>query len=220
MNPSPADVLLRISRKVMPAHRRDWAKAMQAESACLSGTAATRWAVGCLIAAIKARLSVMQFGTLRIPRWVMFVEVIGSFLPLSVGWYAVAFGQPGVLRHPLNLVEQTYNSVPGGPYIMAMLFSSIVVWLLGPLGLVLGLRYVFTGRGLRSRVLGYALIGVPLAYVVLGIIGGYLAGPPDFAPPAWSLAVAFMLLPLACVAHLMYLGKPAAPVINTGLAPG
>jgi len=219
MNRSPAAALLRISRKIMPAHRRDWAEAMHAESAHLSGAAATRWAAGCLIAAIKARLLVMQIGTLRIPRWVMFVEAIGCFLPLSAGWYAIAFGQPGMLRHPPHLIEQTYIAFPGGPYIMTMLLAGVLVGLLGPVGLLLGLRYVFTGQGLRNRLLGFTLIGVPVAYSVLGLIGGYLAGPPDFAP-IWSHTIIFLLLPLACVAHLMYLEKPAAAAVGPGLAPG
>lgn len=201
---------LLVAGRIMPRTGTDWFAAMQAEIEHLPPGAARSWAFGCVVAAIKLRLSAMQVGTLRIPRWVMLVEAVGSFLPLTLGWYAIAFGQPGVLRQPLSIIDLHYLPYPGGPYIMTMLFSGLVVGLMGPVGLFLGLRYVFTRRGLGNRVFGYALIGVPLLYAVVGVIAGYLAGPPGFSP-IWPHTIAFLLLPVACVAHLMYLATTAPP---------
>jgi hypothetical protein len=202
-----ASSLLRLAEKIMPREHAEWIGAMRAELAHMPSRAALTWAFGCVVAAIKRRLVPMQLGTLRIPRWVMFVEVIGSFVPLTLGWYAITFGQPGVLRHAWDLIDRTYQSVPGGTYIVTMLLTGIVIGLLGPVGLFLGLRYVFTGRALGNSVLGYTLIVVPLVYAVIATFAGYLVGPPDFAP-IWSLTIVFTVVPVACVAHLMYLARP------------
>ena len=199
-------LLLLTAGKIMPRARADWLAAMRAEISYLPPRAALSWALGCVFAAVKQRFFPMQTGTLRIPRWVMFVEAIGCFGPLTFGWYAIAFGQPGVLLRSWDVIDNTYAMFPGGPYILVMLISGLVVGLLGPIGLFYGLRYVVTGRGIGNRTLGYSLVVVPPLYAVLGTIAGYLVGPPDFSP-IWSHTIVLTVLPIACVAHLMFLAR-------------
>jgi hypothetical protein len=42
------------------------------------------------------------------------------------------------------------------------LLINSVIGLLGPAGLLLGLRYVLTGRGIESRILGWTLAAIPV----------------------------------------------------------
>lgn len=205
-----AFLVFRLAGKIMPCERGEWVEAMRAELPHMSARAALIWSTGCVITAIKQRVVAMRVGTLRIPGWVMFVETIGAFGPLTMSWYAVALDQPGVLHYSWNTISTHYLPFPGGPYIITMLLTSVVVGLLGPIGLFFGLRYVVTGRGIASRMLGYSLLIVPLLSVVIGTIAGHLVGPADFEV-RWSHIVGFfgfILVPMACVLHLMFLERP------------
>ena len=201
----------------MPRERADWIAAMHAEVAPLPPAAARAWAFGCVVAAVKQRLVPMKIGNLRVPRWVMLIEALGSFVPITHSWFAITFDEPGLLRHPWRIVVDNYVSFPGGTYVLSMLLAACVVGLLGPIGLFLGLRYVVTGRGIEHRAIGYALIGMPLAMAVYGVIAGYLVGPPDFAL-FWSPTIVLGLLPLVCVAHLMYLARRDGGPLTTASA--
>jgi hypothetical protein len=208
-------LLFRLAAKIMPRERAEWLEAMRAELPHMPRHAALAWSAGCVITAIQQRLIPMKVGTLRIPGWVMFIEAIGAFGPLTMSWYAVALDQPGVLLYSWKTMGTHYLPFPGGPYVITMLLTSVVVGLLGPIGLFFGLRYVVTGRGIASRMLGYSLVLVPLLYVFVGTIAGYLVGPADFEV-RWSHVVGFfgfILVPMACVLHLMYLERrePAQP---------
>jgi hypothetical protein len=204
-----AFLLFRLAAKIMPRERAEWLEAMRAELPHMPGHVALSWSAGCVITAIKQRLVPMKVGTLRIPGWVMFVEAIGAFAPLTASWYAVALDQPGVLHYSWRTISTHYLPFPGGPYVIAMLYAAVVVGLLGPIGLFFGLRYVVTGRGIASRMLGYSLVILPLLSVLVGIIAGYFVGPADFGVE-WSHIVGFfgfILIPMACVLHLMYLER-------------
>jgi hypothetical protein len=204
-----AFLLFRLAAKIMPRERAEWLEAMRAELPHMPSHSALSWSAGCVITAIKQRLVSMRVGTLRIPGWVMFIEAVGAFGPLTASWYAVALDQPGVLHYSWEAVSSNFLSFPGGPYVMTMLYTVVVVGLLGPIGLFFGLRYVVTGRGIASRRLGYSLVIVPLLSVVVGTIAGYLVGPADFEV-RWSHIVGFfgfILVPIACVLHLLYLER-------------
>jgi hypothetical protein len=176
-----------------------------------------RWAFGCLVAAIKQRFAPMDTGTFRISRWVMLIETLGCFVPLTIGWLDLNFGPSGIIRHTPEIIERFYLSAPGGAFIVSMLFAGAVVSVLGPIGLWLGLRYVFVGRGIRNRTVGITLIGVPIALNVLGTIAGFLVGPEDFKV-SFEVTLLFVILPVVGIAHLMYLAKPETPTSAVALA--
>lgn len=196
--------LMQFAARVMPPSQRDWIDAMQAEMDHIAGFDRVRWAFGCLVATLKARLFPMATKNYAVSRWVMAVEALGCFGPLAFAWYEITLGASGVIHLSRDIIEKSFMHYPGGPYILAMMTTGVITALAGPLGLALGARYVLTGRGLHSRLLGCALIGLLAAYCVLGAIAGYIAGPANFAVP-FDETLMFCILPIAAIAHLMYL---------------
>jgi hypothetical protein len=83
--------------------------------------------------------------------------------------------------------------------------------LVAPIGAFLGLRYVWRGRALDNRPLGYALITLPLLQTLAGIIGLMVLPDDQFAGNP-ALFVLMTVLPVAGVVHLMYLARPATPM--------
>lgn len=54
--------LMRLGRRILPAESRDWAAAMEAELGEMKGSAALRWATGCLWVACRERLAALVRG--------------------------------------------------------------------------------------------------------------------------------------------------------------
>jgi hypothetical protein len=202
--------LLAIARRLMPPHQVRWYDAMRTEITYLPAHAAVRWAAGCLFAAIQARFTAMQTGNFKISRLVMAIETIGCFGFLTLGWFEITFGASGVVHHSIDVIERNYLPYPGGAYIVGMLFAGAIIGLIGPIGLMLGARYVLAGRALASRALAWACIGALLGYMVLGGIAGRIYGPPDFQP-SFAMALLFSLLPIAGIAHLHWLSRSGTP---------
>ncbi len=206
-----ASLCMRLAQWLLLAQNAEWGRAMRAELSYLSNESdRLRWAFGCLVAAIKQRIVPMDTGTFRISRWVMLIETLGCFVPLTIAWLDLNFGPSGIIHHTPEVIERFYLSAPGGAFIVSMLFTVAVVSALGPLGIFLGLRYVLMGRGIRLRAAGMVLIGVPITLSVLGTIAGFLMGPDDFNVRLEDTLL-FVILPVVGIAHLMYLAKPATP---------
>lgn len=204
---SPALFCLRLAEWLLRKQHAEWGRAMRAELSYFSNEhERLRWAFGCLIASIKQRTVPVDTGTFRISRWVMLIETLGCFVPLTIGWLDLNFGPSGVLRHiPENIAS-------GDGFIVSMHFAVAAASVLGPIGLFLGLRYVFSGRAINSRAVGITLIGLPLALSVLGAIAGFLAGPEGFHV-SFQAASLLVILPVVGIAHLMYLANPPAPQV-------
>lgn len=213
----PARCLFALARSLMPPARRDWWEAMRAETAYLPKHDATRWALGCLFAAFRERLMPMNTNDFRVSRWVMLVETLGCFGPLTLGWYEITFGDSGVVRHTWNVVAKYYLPIPGGAYLFAMIVLGAIVGLVGPIGLWLGMRFVAMGRALKNAALGYTLFAAPLVYGLAGFLGRFF-GPPDFHPDP-AMTILFVILPAAGIAHLVFLARPA-PSVGVGSLAG
>ena len=204
-------MLFGLAQRLMPPGRAEWLDAMRAESEQLHGADRTRWAFGSFITALKQRFAPMDTGNYRVARWVMLVESVGAFGPLTLGWWEVTFGASGLLRLSPAIIEKHFMSVPGGPYILSMQIAGGIIGLLGPVGLFLGLRYVLTGRGLLNRGLGWTFVAIPIAAHVLGTLAGFIVGPQDFAYTAfgfWFYTVMLTAVPAAVFWHLMALARP------------
>jgi hypothetical protein len=214
---SIAAVLMNLARRLMPPGREIWFEAMRAESHYLEGAERLRWAFGCVITAIKQRFAPMDTGNFRVSRWVMLVETLGAFGPLTLTLWEITFGGSGLARMSPAIVDKVFMHWPGGPYIFAMQIVGGVVGLLGPIGLFLGLRYVIAGAGLRNRTLALTLMGVPIVAHVLGTIAGFVVGPDDFAFSLSGFGLYTVLLtavPVGVIWHLAILGwrtESAAP---------
>jgi len=209
-----ADVLLRLANRVTPPERGEWSRAMRAESAYLPESARLRWALGCLVAAIKLRFTPMQTGSLRINPWIMVVESLVCFAPMLLVWWQVSFRDPGVLTHDLAPFERYLVDVlrmPDARTVIWMLYGYAVCSLVGPVGLFLGLRYALLRRGLRNRVLGYGLIAAAIAMSLSGALNNFWVGKGDL----WERipqVMMFTILPAAGIVHLMFLGRSSPPV--------
>jgi hypothetical protein len=205
-----ANICVKFAAWLMRHERGDWALAMRSEIQYVNSSDQLSWAASCVIAAIKQRLVPMRTGNFRISRWVMLVETLGCFGPQALGWYLMVFEQPGIIHYSLAEIERWYLPLPGGTFIISMLIAGAVVGVIGPIGLVLGLRYVLFGRALDNKALGAVLIGAPILLTIFGWIAGVFFGPPDFRP-MFDVTFVFTCLPVAVFAHLMYLARPAVP---------
>ena len=136
----------------------------------------------------------------------MLVEAIGSFGPLSLGWFEILFTRPlGLFHLTSDIVSKDFIAEPGGRYILGELLINSVIGLLGPAGLLLGLRYVLTGRGIESRILGWTMAAIPVVANLVGTIAGKLWGPPDFSV-LLTFTFLFAWLPALAILHLTWLG--------------
>lgn len=213
-------ILLAAARRCMPAHRRAWAEAMRAESAYLPSHARLRWAFGCLVGAIKARFVPMDTGNLRINRWVLLVEVLGCFGPATLAWWIFTFGPGGLIHVDGAMIEKVFFDVPGGTYFFFVGWVGFgLSGLAAVIGLILGLRYVARGHGLPNRVLGYTLMAVPALQSIAGAFSSHWSSQGEPAVRA-GLFVLLTLLPIAGIAHLLYLSRPALPPVDAKLAAG
>jgi hypothetical protein len=205
--------LLALAQRLAPGERREWAEAMRAEMAYLPSAARLRWAFGCVVAAIKLRFTPMQTGSLRINPWLMTVESLVCFGSTTAIWWVANFGSMGVLTHDLAGFERYLVGVlrePDAHRVIWALYGYAVCSLVGPVGMFLGLRYALLRRGLRNRVMGYALVAAAIAMSFTGILSPFWIGKGDWSERI-PLIVQFTILPVAGILHLMYLGRRAAP---------
>ena len=207
--------LIGAARRLLPPERRDWADAMRAEMTYLPDGTALQWALGCLIAAIKQRFTPMHTGNLNTSRWVMFIETLGCFGPATLAWYEWTFGWSGVVRLNAEIIDKYFLSAPGGGYVLGLMIGFAVSGLIGPIGLWLGLRYVFLGRALRNRALGFTLIAGVVLQSLAGAVGTLWVGTGDFAT-SMQLFVLLTSLPIVGMLHLMYLGRAASSPLPPG----
>jgi hypothetical protein len=93
-------------------------------------------------------------------------------------------------------------------YMLGLHAGHAITGLIAPIGLFLGLRYVLRDRALDNRILGYALVAAPVLQAIAGIIGVIGYGVMPLQPGIFLLLI---VLPIAGIAHLMHLARPAAP---------
>lgn len=205
-----ASFCLQFASWLLRKEHSEWARAMHSEFQHVTERDRVSWAFGCAIAAIKQRWAPMTTGDFRVSRLVMLVETLGCFGFLTLAWYVITLGDGGLAQMNGEIIEKSFFSYPGGPYIFWLMVASAVGWLLGPIGLFLGLRYVLQGRALANATLGWTLVAATVGLHVLSALAGYFYGPADFRPqPGLLLVIAVM--PVAGILHLMYLARPVAP---------
>jgi hypothetical protein len=159
---------------------------------------ALRWALGCVVASYAERINDMTFGTLRVSRWVLGLEMIMCFLWLT--WMFGALASRGLYGF-------------AGPIPMdAWFFTMLSVTVIGPIGFIVAFKSVVLGRPALGRVMT-AVLCVPAVWTFLAFVGqlleraGWLAARPVMIAEALGSFVLFALLPALGVAHLVYLSK-------------
>jgi hypothetical protein len=186
--------------RVLPSGRAEWARAMRSEIEHLPmGPEALRWAFGCVVASYTERIDRMTFGTLRVSRWVLGLEMIMCFMWLSLMFVALAtrglyFGFTGLL--PMD----------------EWFFTMLSITMVGPIGFIVAFRLVMLGRPLLrpvTKVVLCILAVWPILAFAAEILnrGGWLAGRPGAQAEALGLMVLFAFLPALGIAHLVYLSR-------------
>ena len=199
--------LFALARRLMPSERGEWLDAMRAESHHLHGGDRLRWAFGCVVAALKQRVVPMKTGDFHVSRWVVLVETLGCFgaLVLACGWVLV--NSPGIFQLTPEFFEKHFRV--DGHAMRAMFLWTILKTFIGPIGLVLGLRYVLTGRGITNRVLGLTLIGLLGVKALVGVVYSFFVMPDGFSTNIGEM-ILLTILPIVGLWHLMFLARPAA----------
>jgi hypothetical protein len=188
--------LVRLAARLLPAKRAEWATAMLAElQQCEPAGAAVLWAAGCLVAALKERVSAMLRSSLRISPWVAVPEMLLCFGPLTIAFRDALWALSGVLHRPMA----------GGLSDAAVPLVAAALAAMGPIGLVVAFRSLFNAKRISARWLRAALLAAPgLNGVVLTAhaVGERAAGALQ-AFDFWSGLVLLSVLPALGAAHLM-----------------
>jgi len=191
---------------LFPRQHREWARGMLSELEHVDGDyRALVWLLGCVTAGIKLRAIAMKLGTLKVSRFVLALEMALCFVPMTFGWLDIVFGDSGVAWLDAPIVQRYYLGTTQGVAALAKMFAGALIGVLGPLGIVVGLRYIVFGKALHRGWLSAGLVAGPIA---LGIV--YMAA--NFASNTrWSIEwagfyVLFVAVPLAGALHLLYLG--------------
>ena len=188
------DVALRLARhagKALPPGCAGWSSAMHNEVHHISDSrAALAWAFGCVLASYTERIRTMISGNPKISRWVLVLEMLGCFTPLSLAWLAML----------ANL-----NRMQGAAGILALTAT-----LAGPVGLIVAFKVVVLNRPLLTRLVAAGLCAlaawVVLAYSLILLAEGQSLGQ-------WRDFVLMALLPALGIAHLLYLGtRPVSSI--------
>jgi hypothetical protein len=187
-------VTARVARRLVkhaalasPKERTDWAQAMINELDYLPpDLSAVSWALGCIYAAYSERTRTMIRSFESLPRWVLALEMLVCFLPLTLLFASVILtGLHGGFTLPVCL-----------------LYCSGA--LLGPLGLLAALRSIFSKSGAMSRV---AIAG--LCLLTAWNLAAYSAQILTFGQSHWSdwwrEIVIIAVLPALAVIHLVFI---------------
>jgi hypothetical protein len=144
------------------------------------------WACGCLLASMNERVKSMIASNHERSRWLLVVEMMACFVPLTIAW---------------SFFLADFLNAPSGPSVYA-LFA--VLGVLGPIGLISALWLIFLRRSI-SRWFGVTLtVGLLLLTCVLTVAFG------RFELAALSVLRDILLiavLPTLGAAHMIVLGR-------------
>ncbi|HTY49829.1 MAG TPA: hypothetical protein VMB48_09065 [Steroidobacteraceae bacterium] len=218
-------VLMRCAVALMPAGREDWVQAMRAELDHVGHDRHSMdWALGCVLAAFKERMTAMVTGDLRISRWVLAPEMLLCFGPLTLGFVGALYWVAELAQVDAAHFHKYFIADPGGRVMLiGTPFMVVLTAIGGPLALAVAGRCILRRRALRAGWLGTALVAAPLLIgageVVLRVANSGLAA---FTPGSvdafdfWSGLLLLSLLPALGALHLRHLGAP--PSASPGAA--
>jgi hypothetical protein len=176
--------------RVLPPERSEWSKAMIAELDHVpSAGAAIRWAIGCVFAGYIERLRSMTYPIGGVARWLLSLEMLICFVPITLLFVAVIFSaMRGALSMPTSL-----------------LYASAT--LIGPIGLVISALVLVLKRTI-GRVTSIALCLLAawtfVSYLSL-VLSNHSSRPSDW----WQILVLVAFLPALAVAHLTFIAGGA-----------
>jgi hypothetical protein len=140
-----AQALARHAVRISPPQRAQWSRAMANEMDHLPTQASKlAWAFNCLAVSYTERVRIMSRNILSLSRWVLALEMLLCFLPLTGMCYAVIVTAFYGFYQPLNAV---------------LLCAATAV---GPYGLFITVRHGILGRAVKSRLTPPLLCGLAL----------------------------------------------------------
>ena len=200
--------LLLLACRIMPGNQSEWAKAMLTEFYYLENKCnALPWAAGCVIAAIIVRLDLMIIGNLKISRWLLAIEMIFCFIPLTFVWFDMLFGSSGVIQLNLEIIQMYFINSTTGQVMLVTMLSMSLVGILGPVGLIAAFRSILSGRSIYGSIFNRIQISGP---IVLGMIylSGWLLTPTALRFDHFGFLLLCSILPALGAAHIYYLYSP------------
>jgi hypothetical protein len=172
-----------------PKERADWARAMINELDYLPpDMSAVGWALGCVFVCYSERTRAMIRSLESLPRWVLALEMLVCFLPLTLLFTAVVS-----------------RGLHGGFTLQAaLLYCSGAV--LGPLGLLAALRSVFFKSGGLSHatIAGLCLLA---AWTLAAYSAQILTFGQSHLSDWWREFVLIAVLPALAVIHLVFINS-------------
>jgi hypothetical protein len=184
-----AKLVMDHAQRVLPASKREWAKAMQAEFQHVPGSLhSLNWVLGCVVVSYAERLRLMNRSRLQVSHWLFGIESLICFGPLTCLWLVAV----------LNLIRS--GNEP-------QVFVGTLLATLAPLALVLALRFAAM-RASPNRKLVAAIAAGFIALGILQVVGMFnqAANMNIFwFSIEWRLVVLFSILPALCCWHLTML---------------
>lgn len=181
--------LLKHAAMVSPGERAEWAQAMSNELDYLSpDMSAVGWALGCLLVCYSERIRAMVRPFESLPRWVLVLEMLVCFLPLTLLFSAVV--QRGLHG---GFTPQA-----------ALLYGSATI--LGPLGLAAALRSIFAkSAGMnRAAIAGLCLLA---AWTLAAYSTQILTFGQTHLSDWWREFVLIAVLPILAVLHVAFINS-------------
>ncbi len=188
--------LMKHAAMVSPGKRGEWVQAMTNELDYLSpDTGAIRWALGCIFVCYSERIHAMIRSLESFPRWMLALEMLICFLPLTLVFITVVLAG----AHGAYTLQAW------------LLYCSGAV--LGPLGLVAAFRSIFLAPGGMSRatIAGLCLV---VAWTLAAYTSQILTFGQSHLSDWWREFVIIAVLPTLAVLHLVSInfhrrGSPA-----------
>ena len=201
------EICMRLSQALHGADAQPWFSAMTAELAYVPERDRFRWALGCLSVAIARRFSMSRVAKPLTP-WVLFLEMMLCFVPLTYAWLDTTFGASGVVHLNSEVIDRYLLEVPVSGGIIALMIAGACVGVIGPIGLALAGRAVFAGAGLTNRIAGTIMIAAVALFGLASIVLRFAAGEGAYAATP-DFLILIVVLPIVGIAHLMWMARGA-----------
>jgi len=210
-------LLTRCAQQLLPARRKEWARAMHAELEHIEKDRdALWWAMGCFVTGIQERVYGMLTGNLKISRWILAPEMLLCFVPLTFGWLDGVGGHFGIIRLTREVIDKYVLGVPGGRVLLMQMLAIAILGVIGPLGLASAYRLIVLNRPLRTRWLRTALCLGPILFGLVALAARWANdGTQGFSVRSvdafdfWSGVLLLSVLPALGAVHLLRAGSHA-----------
>lgn len=202
--------LLECVLKIMPENRSVWGQAMKVEiQNQTDDIQALKWALGCLKTSTMERIKTMKTGTLRVSKTVLSLEVVCCFIPVSFVFAQLIYEILNSISHGGGFTN------PNTVEMLIMIFTAFT--LIGPIGIILGLRYLLGGAINLGVILKPILTILAAGIVIVGLI--WLMTFEDMIEMArfddWWLAISMVaLMPALAIFHLLYLSQGKRKIVH------